>query len=113
MPIEGKFWTSQELQNLLGVSKQRIAGIARDHGWHSPRPGLYAGGVWEDSQTVDAYLSARHRKDIMQVNHLVWHDDYDLLANCPECGQFALIWPDDDHYKCVSGHYGRIPDPDE
>lgn len=41
MPIFGKLYTSQELQQLLGVNRQRISNIATARGWTGPRPGLY------------------------------------------------------------------------
>lgn len=107
MQISGIFWTSEELQKLLGVSKQQIVNLASRYHWESPAPGLYRGGVAEDSTTVDAYLFARNRKAIKGSRALDWDDSYDL--DCPECNCFALAWPDDTHYKCVNGHSGQNP----
>jgi hypothetical protein len=108
MPITGKFWTSEELQKLLGVSKQRIYNLAQEYGWESPSPGLYRGGSSDDNTTVDAYLFARNRMQIRGSKELIWDDSYDL--DCPECGAFAVEYPDESHYKCVKGHTGELTD---
>ncbi len=52
MPILGKFYTSEELQKLLGVTKQRISNLAKN--WESPHPGLYY------AQSVEPYLMGRN-----------------------------------------------------
>lgn len=52
--IQGKLYTSQELQKYLDVSKQRISNIAARQGWKSPHPGLY----W--AQDVEPYLMGRN-----------------------------------------------------
>lgn len=44
MSIEGKFYTSQELQEILGVTKQRIANL---FGESAIKPGLYPAEVVE------------------------------------------------------------------
>jgi hypothetical protein len=106
MPISGIFWTSEELQKLLSVSKQRISNLAQTYKWESPAPGLYRGGVAEDSATVDAYLFARNRAMIRGESRPNWDDSFDL--DCPECGAFALEWPDHGHYKCILGHTGEL-----
>lgn len=102
MPISGRFWTTQELQALLGVSKQGVHKLAQTHNWASPYRGLY------HAADVDEYLWARWRKQIMGTRELVWHDEHDLPDNCPACGAFALAWPDDEHYACVNGHTGLL-----
>lgn len=106
MPIKGIFWTSEELQKRLGVSKQRVSNLAKQYSWESPAPGLYRGGVAEDSTAVDAYLFARNRMMIKGCNRPDWDDSFDM--DCPECGVFALAWPDDQHYKCIQGHSGEL-----
>jgi hypothetical protein len=53
MPISGKFYTSEELQTLLGVTKQRVSNLARQQNWAEARPGLYY------SQPVESYLLGR------------------------------------------------------
>lgn len=55
MPIQGKFYTAEELQTLLGVSKQRVSNLADEQGWNdsAPRPGLYY------AQSVEPYLMRR------------------------------------------------------
>lgn len=47
MPIEGKFYESEELQLLLGVTKQRISNL---FGVSVLRPGLYA------AEAIEPYL---------------------------------------------------------
>lgn len=105
MPIAGTFWTSEELQKLLGVSKQRVTNLARTYRWESPSPGLYRGGVAEDSTSVDAYLFARQRADIQGKKNPNWDDSYDL--ECPECKAFAVEL--DGGWKCIKGHIGPLP----
>lgn len=53
MPIIGKFYTSEELQKLLGVTKQRISNLAGAQSWASPHPGIYY------AQSVEPYLMGR------------------------------------------------------
>jgi hypothetical protein len=53
MPISGRFYTSEELQTLLGVTKQRISNLSREQNWAEVRPGLYY------SQSVEPYLMGR------------------------------------------------------
>lgn len=53
MPIRGTFYTSEELQKLLGVTKQRISNLSREQNWESPHPGLYY------AQSVEPYLMGR------------------------------------------------------
>ncbi len=53
MPIEGKFYQHQELQELLDVSKQRISNLAVQQNWDGPQPGLF----WADD--VEPYLHSR------------------------------------------------------
>lgn len=103
MPIHGTFWTSEELQKLLGVSKQRIYNLAQEYGWASPGPGLYRGGAAEDNTTVDAYLFARWRAEILASKVPLWDDSRDL--DCPECGAFAVEIGDG--WKCIKCHQGR------
>lgn len=105
MPITGKFWTSEELQKLLGVSKQRIYNLAQEYDWQSPAPGLYLGGVAEDNQTVDSYLFAHWRAVIRGKRNPIWDDSYDL--DCPECGSFAVEI--DGGWKCIKGHTTAAP----
>lgn len=100
MPFQGRFYTSEELQRLLRVTKQRISNLAHTYGWESPSPGLYRGGVAEDTATVDAYLFARWRAEILGSKKPLWDDSYDL--ECPECGAFAVEVGDG--WKCKKGH---------
>jgi hypothetical protein len=53
MPIRGTFYTSGELQKLLGVSKQRISNLSNEQNWASPHPGIYY------AQSVEPYLMGR------------------------------------------------------
>lgn len=55
MPIQGKFYTSKELQALLGVSRQRIRNLASEDGqdFLALNPGLYC------AEDVEDYLMAR------------------------------------------------------
>ena len=120
MPISGRFWTSKELQGLLGVKKQRIADLAREHDWESPS---YAPGLYYADQ-VDEYLWSRFRRQLFKkfgipAKELVTDDAHDLDENCPVCGSFAIYrpptteevmdldqpvygegWP----WKCIKGH---------
>jgi len=54
MPIRGTFYTSEELQKLLGVTKQRISNLAKEQNWEAPHPGLYY------AQSVEPYLMGRN-----------------------------------------------------
>lgn len=54
MPIEGRFYTSQELQEILKVKKQRISNIANLQSWTALQPGLYC------AESVEAYLKGRN-----------------------------------------------------
>lgn len=105
MPFTGTYWTTAELRVTLGgVSRQQIKNLATKYDWVSPTPGVY------DDMDVKEYLWARWRAKIMGKRDYVWHnDDLDLMSNCPECGTFALEWPDEDHYKCRNGHSGVLP----
>jgi len=38
MPFAGRFYTSEELQKLLGVTKQRISNLAKEQNWEAPHP---------------------------------------------------------------------------
>lgn len=53
MPIEGRFYSNKELQEILGLSKQRISDIARQQSWLAIQPGLYC------SEDVEDYLEYR------------------------------------------------------
>lgn len=53
MPIRGTFYTSEELQKLLGVSKQRISNLAKSQNWQGPQKGLYC------ARSVEWYLMGR------------------------------------------------------
>lgn len=118
MPISGRFFTSKELQDLLGVSRQRIADLAREHGWEFPRPGLYY------ADQVDEYLWARWRRQLfkefgMAAKELVTDDTYDLMENCSVCQSFAIyrpatideltnpdlpVYADGWPWRCIKGH---------
>ncbi len=50
MPIEGKFCESDELQEILGVSKQAIRNIAYRQGWGALKRGLFC------AESVEPYL---------------------------------------------------------
>lgn len=54
MPLQGKFYTSAELQKILNVSKQRVSNIASDRNWTTLVPGLYC------AEDVEAYLHLRN-----------------------------------------------------
>jgi len=71
MPIIGKFYTSEELRLLLGVSKQRVSNLADEQGWNdsAPRPGLYY------AQRVEPYL-LRRGIDPLKLKEVSWE--------CPE-----------------------------
>jgi hypothetical protein len=48
MPIQGKFYTSRDLQEILGVSRQRVYNLAKDNDWLALSPGLYCAEEVED-----------------------------------------------------------------
>lgn len=106
MPISGRFYTAQELIELLGVTKGRISNLAKDRGFIEATPGLYY------AQEVDEYLWARARMQLYRefgipTKELVWDDSFDKDDNCPECGAFALYNPNDEsQWRCIKGHYG-------
>ncbi len=54
MPFQGRFYTSEELQKLLGVTKQRISNLSATQNWESPHPGIYY------AQSVESYLMGRN-----------------------------------------------------
>lgn len=54
MPFQGRFYTSEELQKLLGVTKQRISNLSNEQNWESPHPGIYY------AQSVEPYLMGRN-----------------------------------------------------
>lgn len=54
MPIRGTFYNSEELQKLLGVSRQRISNLAKAQNWEGPQKGLYY------AQSVEPYLMGRN-----------------------------------------------------
>lgn len=93
---------------MLGVSKQRISNLAREYGWESPIPGLYASGPADIQSTVDAYLHARARMIIKGQRKLDWDDTFDMDCPVEGCDGICLQWPDDQHYKCAYGHSGEI-----
>ena len=120
MPIQGKFYTSRELQKLLGnVTPAAISRLRAEHGWTSPHRGLY------DSEPVERYLYARWRKELAQQFgvqcQLIYHDEWDRDDNCPVCGAFAIwmpaqvadiqnvgqpIYADGWPWRCIEGHRG-------
>lgn len=108
MPISGRFYTSEELQELLSVKKQRIANLAKEQGWGSSHPGLY------DAYDVDEYLWARARAQLyrefgVSVKGLIKDDSFDKDDNCPECGAFASYNPNDEsEWRCIKGHSGKV-----
>lgn len=53
MPIQGRFYPSVELQEILNVSKQQIYNLATHWKWQGPIPGLYYAG------DVEPYLIKR------------------------------------------------------
>ena len=117
MPIQGRFWTSEELQKLLTspktglpASRQQVYNLAIRYGWDSQHPGLYTGGPTDDRSTPDAYLAARKRRECQgdgETGPLVWDDSFD--TDCPECGAFAVEGePGRRWYRCVLGHEGKL-----
>ncbi len=50
MPIEGRFYESEELQLLLDVTKQAISNIAYRQGWKTLKRGLFC------AESVEPYL---------------------------------------------------------
>lgn len=65
MAIRGKFYTSKELQKLLGVSKQRISNLSNEQNWESPHPGIYY------AQSVESYLMGRG-VDLQRLKVVEW-----------------------------------------
>jgi hypothetical protein len=55
MPIEGKFYSSKELQKILNVGKQRISHIAKDNGWLI----LVSGSALYCAEQVEDFLMGR------------------------------------------------------
>lgn len=53
MPISGKFYISQELQQILEVTKGRVSNLEREQGWTPLKPGLYC------AEDVEPYLLSR------------------------------------------------------
>jgi len=53
MPFQGLFYTSKEIQKLLGVTKQRISNLSSEQNWESPHSGIYY------AQSVEPYLMGR------------------------------------------------------
>ena len=107
MPISGRFYTTKELQEMLGISRQGVNNLARRHGWDSPHPGLYASGPADATDTVDAYLHARARQRIKGQRELDWDDTYDI--DCPVAGCDGICLElDDGTYRCAYGHSGPI-----
>lgn len=112
MPISGRFYTSQELIKLLGVTKQRISNLAKEQGFIEAAPGL-----WYDTE-VDEYLTNRQRTDLLKAagwwngKGLCLWDEVDI--DCPECGAYAVHKPylgeEQDYYgeswpwRCSKGH---------
>lgn len=114
MPISGDFYTRKELQEILGVSRQRIGNLAMEHKWYSPLSGLYHAG------DVDAYLAARQRAALARQvgwtggkgQPLLWDDTWD--TTCPVCGASAVQEPPTDAsgkptpWVCEQGHGSRV-----
>jgi hypothetical protein len=72
MPIEGKFYTSKELQEILNVSRQRISNLAKDNDWVVLVPGLYR------AEDVENYLAKRYERSKKMAKDWVY---------CSECGE--------------------------
>lgn len=53
MPIRGTLYTSQELQQILRVTRSRISNLGREQSWLDLTPGLYC------SEDVEDYLLGR------------------------------------------------------
>lgn len=54
MPFKGRFYTTQELQKLLGgVTRQNIRQLAQRKKWGSPTPGVFY------AEDVEGYLPLR------------------------------------------------------
>lgn len=66
MPIEGRLYTSAELQNILGVSKQRITNLSNEQDWLSPAPGLYY------AEQVETYLMDYRKIDPITLPIRSW-----------------------------------------
>lgn len=93
MPIKGTFYTSGELQKILGVTKQRVSDLARLQEWQTHNV-----GVLYHADDVASYLWARWRRDLARklgatVKELVSHDEWDKDDNCPVCEAFAIYRP--------------------
>lgn len=56
MPFTGTYWSTKELQDLLGVSRQRIHDLKYYWDWKSPAPGIY------EDEDVQKYLRLRATK---------------------------------------------------
>lgn len=89
--ISGRFYTSEELQKLLGVSGSRISDMARQHKWDS-----FTAGILYHTADVDEYLITRQRTELSKKlgwsgRGLIRDDSRDM--QCPECGGFAVEAP--------------------
>lgn len=118
MPISGTFYTSQELQVLLDVSRQRVSQLATQQGWYSPTPGLY------DGADVGPYLTKRRRTELLRQagwwnypDGLCEWDEVD--TECPTCEAYAVyrpakeeeiqdlskpVYSDGWPFQCANGH---------
>jgi hypothetical protein len=92
MPIEGKFYTSKELQSLLDVSKQRISNLAKRQSWTVLVPGLYcAEGVedylmWRGIDPASLPIRTQYSEEEIMDNEVKIKAE-DGKAHCPICGQ--------------------------
>ena len=84
MPIEGRLYSAQELQEILGVSKQRVSNLASQQGWQGPVSGLY----WADA--VEWYLMGR---GIDPISLPVYSSDFPEGATIAEREAAAAINP--------------------
>lgn len=81
MPIRGDFYTSRELQALLGgVTRQAIAKLANRHGWRQPveNMGLYY------AEEIEPYLLGRN---IDPAALTIWDYEYPDGATPAERGR--------------------------
>lgn len=105
------YYTTQEIAELLSLTRQRVASLARREGWASNLVGNAALYPVDD---VREYRDTRYRTQLLKKagwwsgRGLYRDGDIDVGGGCPECGKFAIEHPDmDGRWVCLEGHKGE------
>lgn len=111
-PVVEGWYSSKQIQDYLGCSRQRVYYYARKFRWNKREIGRNA--TLYDQESVSAYFKSLLRSKLAEdlqaapriqkaIKLLPGASDYDIV--CPKCGGFAIQIPNKG-WRCENGHKG-------